>query len=131
MLRIVLKSKIHCATVTETNLHYEGSLTIDAQLMEAAELVHGERIDVLNLNNGERFTTYVIKGEEGSGIICVNGAAARLAQVGDKVIILSYALVDEKELREHKAKIVLVDEQNRIKSVREEELLHGALKGVS
>ncbi|MFA4015264.1 MAG: hypothetical protein RUDDFDWM_000344 [Candidatus Fervidibacterota bacterium] len=128
MVRIVLKSKIHCATVTETNLNYEGSITVDARLMEAAGIVHGEQVDVLNLSNGERFTTYVIRGDEDSGIICVNGAAARLVQVGDKVIILSYALVNEEELKEHKAKIVLVDEQNRIRDVREEGLLQGAVR---
>lgn len=117
-MRIILKSKIHCATVTETNLNYEGSLTIDAELMEAADLLPNERVDVLNLNNGERFTTYVIEGERGSGTVCVNGAAARLVQRGDKVIILSYALVNEEELRAHCTRIVFVNDRNEITDVR-------------
>lgn len=99
-------------------MNYEGSLTIDAKLMEAADLLPNERIDVLNLNNGERFTTYVIEGERGSGTVCVNGAAARLVQKGDKVIILSYALVNEGELHTHRTRIVFVNDRNEITDVR-------------
>ncbi len=120
MMRTMLKSKIHCATVTETNLNYEGSLTIDASLMEAADLLPNEQVDVLNLNNGERFTTYIIEGERGSGTVCVNGAAARLAQRGDKVIILSYVLVSEEELQAHRVRVVFVNERNEVTNVREE-----------
>lgn len=116
----MLKSKIHCATVTETNLNYEGSLTIDVSLMEAADLLPNEQVDVLNLNNGERFTTYIIEGERGSGTVCVNGAAARLAQRGDKVIILSYVLVSEEELQAHRVRVVFVNERNEVTNVREE-----------
>jgi len=120
LMRTMLKSKIHCATVTETNLNYEGSLTIDASLMEAADLLPNEQVDVLNLNNGERFTTYIIEGERGSGTVCVNGAAARLAQRGDKVIILSYVLVSEEELQAHRVRVVFVNERNEVTNVREE-----------
>ncbi|MCS7254760.1 MAG: aspartate 1-decarboxylase [Armatimonadota bacterium] len=123
MMRVMLKSKIHCATVTDTNLDYEGSLTIDAALMEAAGLIANEQVDVLNLNNGERFTTYVIEGGRGSGDICVNGAAARLVHRGDKVIILSYALVNEEELEGHRVRVVFVDERNKITGVHEKTAL--------
>lgn len=114
MLRTVYKSKIHRATVTQTKLDYEGSITIDGELMEAADILPGERLEVFNLNNGERFSTYAIKGERSSGTICVNGAAARLAEVGDKVIIISYVLVDEKEAKTLRPKVILVDDKNRL-----------------
>jgi aspartate 1-decarboxylase len=114
MMRILCKSKIHRATVTEANLNYEGSLTLDPLLMEAAGLVPFEQVHVLNLNNGARFETYLIEGERGSGTVCVNGAAARLVQVGDPVIILAYALVPEDELADFTARIVFVDEHNRV-----------------
>lgn len=114
MFRIMYKSKIHEARVTETQLEYEGSTTIDEKLMEAANIMPGERLEIFNLNNGARFSTYAIKGEKGSGVICLNGAAARLAEVGDKVIIISYAVVTEEEARTLKPKTILVDEQNQL-----------------
>lgn len=115
MLRTLYKSKIHRATVTQTELNYEGSITIDAELMEAADILAGERLAVFNLNNGERFNTYAIEGERKSGIICLNGAAARLAQVGDKVIIISYVLLTDEEAKALKSKVIFVDEKNRLK----------------
>jgi aspartate 1-decarboxylase len=113
MFRELCKSKIQSATVTETNLYYQGSITIDSVLMEAADIVEYEKVQVLNLNNGQRIETYVIEGEGNSGIICLNGAAARHAHPGDKVIIISYCLVEEGKTRNWKPKIVLVDELNR------------------
>ncbi|MFQ6066642.1 MAG: aspartate 1-decarboxylase [bacterium] len=112
MFRIMYKSKIHEARVTETQLQYEGSITIDEKLMEAANIIPGERLEIFNLSNGARFSTYAIKGEKGSGVICLNGAAARLTEVGDKVIIISYAVVTEEEARTLKPKMVLVNEKN-------------------
>jgi len=108
------KSKIHRACVTEANLEYDGSLTIDSVLMKAADLIPNEKIHVLNLNNGTRAETYVIEGKANSGQICVNGALARLAQLGDLVIILSYAYVEEKEIEFFQTKIIHVDKKNRI-----------------
>lgn len=95
----VLKSKLHCATVTEANLHYMGSITIDEDLLDAANMIEGEKVQIVNNNNGERFETYIIKGERGSGCICLNGAAARKVVVGDEVIIISYALMDFEEAK--------------------------------
>jgi len=115
MLRTLYKSKIHRATVTQAELNYEGSITVDVELMEAADILAGERLEVFNLNNGERFSTYAIEGERKSGIICVNGAAARLAQVGDKVIIISYVLLSDEEVKGRKSKVIFVDERNRLK----------------
>ena len=112
------KSKIHRAIVTETNLHYEGSLTLDVALMEAAGLLPFEQVHVLNLNNGERFETYLIEGERGSGVVGVNGAAARLVQVGDPIIVLAYAWVAEEQLPDFRDRIVFVDEGNRILRVQ-------------
>jgi aspartate 1-decarboxylase len=113
MIRRLLKSKIHRATVTEADLNYDGSVTIDEQLILAANLVEFEQVDVLDITNGNRLTTYVIKGEPGSGIICLNGAAARLVQVDDLVIIVSYADYDEAEIPEHQPVVVLVDADNK------------------
>lgn len=110
----VLKSKLHCVTVTEANLHYMGSITIDEDLMDAAGLIAGEKIQVVNNNNGERFETYVIKGERGSGCICLNGAAARKVQVGDVVIIIAYALMDIDEAKTFSPTIVFPKEGNRL-----------------
>ena len=107
------KSKIHRATVTEANLNYEGSVTLDADLMDAANILPHEQVQVLNVNNGERFDTYAIRGPRGSGMVCLNGPAARLAQVGDMVIILTYAWMEREELERHTPKVVLVDERNR------------------
>ncbi|MFZ5818146.1 MAG: aspartate 1-decarboxylase [Bacillota bacterium] len=114
MLRTMFKSKIHRATVTEANLNYVGSITIDADLLKAADILEYEQVAVVNINNGARFETYTIAGPAGSGTICLNGAAARLAQPGDLVIIITYAQMDEAELRNHKPTVVLVDQANRI-----------------
>ncbi len=114
MLRIMCRSKIHGATVTQTELHYEGSITIPADLLEAADMLDGERVQIVNLSNGSRMETYIITGPAGSGNICLNGPAARLAAVGDQVHILCYALMDEEEARAHTLKVVKVDEHNRI-----------------
>ena len=113
MTRILLKSKIHRATITESNLHYEGSMTIDQDLMEAADIVPYEQIQVYNIANGERFSTYAIEGPRGSGVICLNGAAARKGLAGDLVIIATYADFAEQEVKNHKPKVVYVDGQNR------------------
>lgn len=114
MLRTMCKSKIHRATVTGADLHYVGSITIDPVLMEAADLLEYEQVAVVNVNNGARFETYVIPGERGRGEICLNGAAARLAHPGDKVIIISYAQYDEAEMTRYRPTFLFVDEQNRI-----------------
>ena len=114
MMIEVLKSKLHCVTVTEANLHYMGSITIDEDLMDAAGLIAGEKIQVVNNNTGERFETYVIKGERGSGCICLNGAAARKVQVGDVVIIIAYALMDMDEAKTFSPTIVFPKEGNRL-----------------
>ena len=106
MLIEVLKSKLHCVQVTEANLNYMGSITIDEDLMDAAGLIAGEKVQVVDNNNGERFETYVIRGERGSGCICLNGAAARKVLVGDTVIIMAYALMDLEEARSFKPSIV-------------------------
>ncbi|PLW99239.1 MAG: aspartate 1-decarboxylase [Marinilabiliales bacterium] len=110
----VLKSKIHRVTVTEANLHYVGSLTIDEDLMDAVGLIEYERIHVYNITNGERFETYVITGERGSGVICTNGAAAHKASEGDLVIIVSYASMTPEEAKTHKPQIIITNEQNKI-----------------
>lgn len=115
MKRTLLKSKIHRATVTEANLAYEGSLTIDAHLMRAADILPYEMVHVFNVANGERFQTYAMEGEAGSGVICLNGAAARKGQVGDLLIIATFAVYEAEEARRHQPKIVLVDASNRIK----------------
>ncbi len=115
MLRIILKSKIHGAHVTQTNLYYEGSITIDKKLMKAADIIVGEKVEVLNLNNGGRLETYAIKGKAGSGVVCLNGPAARGACVGDEIIIVSYIIADDKEIKTIKPKIIKVDGRNRIK----------------
>ena len=109
-----LKSKIHRAVVTEANLNYVGSITIDEDLMDAAMLIDGERVQIVNNNNGERFETYVIRGERGTGIIGLNGAAARRVQIGDIIIIISYAILDFEEAKQFKPLLVLPDEHNRI-----------------
>ena len=116
MLRIMLKSKIYYATVTEAELYYRGSITIDETIMVQAGIREGEKVEVLNLNNGARIETYAIKGEKDSGIICLNGPAARTGFKGDKVIILSYGIYSEDELRNHKAQFVEVDEENKVKN---------------
>lgn len=109
MMIEVLKSKLHCVTVTEANLNYMGSITIDENLMDAANMIAGEKVQIVDNNNGERFETYIIKGERGSGCICLNGAAARKVQVGDIVIIMSYALMDFEEAKSFKPTVVFPD----------------------
>ena len=109
MLIEVMKSKIHCARVTEANLNYMGSITIDEDLMDAANLIAGEKVAIVDNNNGERFETYIIKGERGSGCICLNGAAARKVQVGDIEIIMSYALMDFEEAKSFKPSVIFPD----------------------
>ncbi len=127
MFRHMLKSKIHRATVTETELQYEGSLTLDAELMEAADILPNEKVMVYNISNGERFDTYVIKGKRGSGTVCVNGAAARKACKGDLIIVVTYAIYSEEEMADHKARLILLDEENRIKAIKESasDKIHG------
>jgi aspartate 1-decarboxylase len=110
----VLKSKIHRVKITQAELHYVGSITIDEALMDAANLVDGEKVQVVNINNGERLETYVIRGEKNSGIICLNGPAARKAQVGDVVIIISYASLDFDEAKQFKPWIIFPDPDNRL-----------------
>jgi len=117
----MLYSKIHRATVTDANLNYVGSITIDEDLLDAAKMRVGQKVEILNINNGERFSTYIIKGERGKGDICLNGAAARKAHQGDKIIIVAYASYDEKELDSYKPTVVLMNEEsNTIAAVHEE-----------
>jgi aspartate 1-decarboxylase len=110
----VLKSKIHRVKITQAELHYVGSITIDKDLMDAAHIIENEKVQVVNINNGERLETYVIQGKKGSGEVCLNGPAARKAQVGDIVIIISYASMDAAEAREHKPVLIFPDERNRV-----------------
>lgn len=117
MKRIVLKSKIHRATVTDADLHYEGSVSIDEKLMEEANMLPYEKVDIYNINNGERFSTYIITGERNSGIMCLNGAAARRVAKGDLIIIATFAVVEDEEARGWKPKCVFVDAENKIKKV--------------
>ncbi len=114
MQRHLMKSKIHRATITSADLHYEGSLTVDQDLLDAADLQHHEEIQVVNVNNGARFTTYVIPGPRGSGVIQLNGAAARLGMAGDLVILIAYGILDEREAAAFTPRVVFVDAQNRI-----------------
>jgi aspartate 1-decarboxylase len=118
----MFKSKIHRAVITQADLYYEGSLTVDADLLDAADLLEYEKVSVVNVNNGERFETYLILGERGSGVICLNGAAARKGAVGDEIIIISYASLSEEEARTYKPTVVHVDRRNRIVSRTHEQL---------
>lgn len=118
MLRHMLKSKIHRATVTHCELHYEGSCAIDENLLEAADIRDGERIDVWNINNGERFSTYAIRGQRGSGMISLNGSAARRAAVGDLIIIATFGLFSDSEIDTFTPRLVFVDEKNQIQAER-------------
>ena len=118
MLRTILKSKIHRAKVTEANLQYEGSITIDKELMRAADILPGEKVEVLNLHNGSRQETYAIQGKAGSGVVCLNGPAARHACAGDILVILAYGLVEDKLAGKVKPRIVFVDGKNRITKVK-------------
>lgn len=117
----MLKSKIHRVTVTESELNYVGSITIDKKLMEAANIYQYEKVQIVDIDNGSRFETYVIEGEYGSGCICLNGAAARCVHVGDKIIIMSYATMSTEEIALHKPKVVFVDNDNRIKEINNSE----------
>ncbi|MCF8567712.1 aspartate 1-decarboxylase [Alicyclobacillus tolerans] len=114
MLRTLMKSKLHRVRVTGTNLHYVGSITIDEELMEKAELLENELVQIVNINTGGRFDTYVIRGPRDSGAIELNGAAARLAEPGDLVIIMSYGIYDPEEVKQHQPKVIVVDENNRV-----------------
>ncbi|MCX7698401.1 MAG: aspartate 1-decarboxylase [Candidatus Goldbacteria bacterium] len=115
MLIEILKSKIHRAVITDKNINYEGSITIDSALLEKAGIYEGEKAYIYNINNGARFETYVIKGKKNSGVICLNGAAARLAEIGDIIIIVTYGLIDEKEVKNYKPRIVQIIGKNKIK----------------
>ena len=117
MFRTMLGGKIHRATVTEADLNYVGSITIDQDLLDAAGILVNEKVAIVNNNNGERFETYTIPGERGSGVVCLNGAAARLVQKGDIVIIMSYVMLSEPEIAAHEPKVVLVDEHNSIRGL--------------
>lgn len=117
----MMKSKIHCATVTEANLNYVGSITIDENLLNEVDILAHEKVQVVNNNNGERFETYVIAGERGSGVVCLNGAAARLVQKDDVVIIIAYASLNESELTTFKPKVALVDQNNKISKLLNQE----------
>ncbi|TLD85268.1 aspartate 1-decarboxylase [Helicobacter sp. MIT 11-5569] len=114
----MLYSKIHRASVSDANLNYVGSITIDSALMEAATLFEGQKVDIVNINNGERFSTYVIMGKKGD--MCLNGAAARKVQVGDKIIVMAYAQYSQDELKNYTPKVVLVDENNQIVAIKKE-----------
>lgn len=117
MFRTMMNGKIHRATVTEANLDYVGSITIDQQLLEAVGMAPNEKVQIVNNNNGARFETYIIEGERGSGVICVNGAAARLVQPGDIIIIISYVLIPNENVRTHKPKIALMESNNQIQEI--------------
>jgi aspartate 1-decarboxylase len=114
MFRTLMNAKIHRARVTEANLNYVGSITIDTDILDAVGLVANEKVQIVNNNNGARFETYIIPGERGSGVVCLNGAAARLVQEGDVVIIISYALVPEERIPYHQPKVAIMDENNQI-----------------
>ena len=115
MMIEVLKSKLHCVQVTQVNLNYIGSITIDQDLMDAANMIEGEKVQIVNNNNGERFETYIIKGERGSGCICLNGAAARKVAIGDTVIIISYALMDFEEAKKFRPTVVFPENNKVVK----------------
>ena len=114
MFRTMMKAKIHRARVTESNLNYVGSITIDEDIMDAVDIAENEKVQIVNNNNGARFETYVIKGERGSKVFCLNGAAARLVQEGDVIIVISYALVAEEKIKQHEPKIAVMNEANDI-----------------
>jgi len=117
MFRTMMKSKLHKATVTEANLNYVGSITIDSNLLKTVDMLPNEKVQVVNNNNGARIETYIIEGEPGSGVICVNGAAARLFQPGDKVIIISYAMLAEEKVSEHTPVVAVLDENNKVAQI--------------
>jgi aspartate 1-decarboxylase len=121
MLRTMMKSKLHRATVTEANLNYVGSITIDQDLIELIDVYENEKVQIVDNNNGSRFETYVIPGPRGSGVICLNGAAARLVQPGDKIIIISYGMMTSEEARNYKPLIAILDENNKVIQTTKEE----------
>ncbi|WP_312096796.1 aspartate 1-decarboxylase [Niallia sp.] len=121
MFRVMMNGKIHRATVTEANLNYVGSITIDEDILDAVGMIANEKVQIVNNNNGARLETYIIPGERGTGTICLNGAAARLVQVGDIVIIISYCYVSNEELLYHQPKVAIMDEQNRITTILHQE----------
>lgn len=127
MFRTIFKSKLHRATVTEANLNYVGSITIDEDLMDAADIYANEKVQIVNNNNGTRLETYVIPGVRGSGVICLNGAAARLVQPGDKIIIITYAMIDDKEAKTFKPTVVFLGPNNQVVEIKAEEK-HGEIK---
>lgn len=122
MFRTMMKSKLHRATVTEANLNYVGSITIDEDLMNLIDVYENEKVQIVDNNNGARFETYVIPGERGSGVICLNGAAARLVQPGDKIIIISYGIMTSEEAKNYKPIIAVLDDQNRVVQTTKEEV---------
>ncbi|MCR8964536.1 aspartate 1-decarboxylase [Brevibacillus halotolerans] len=122
MFRTMMTAKIHRATVTEANLNYVGSITIDKEILDALDLLPNEKVQIVNNNNGERLETYIIEGEPGSGVICLNGAAARLVQPGDVVIIIAYAMMTDEQARKHKPKVAIMDEHNKIAQLLAEEV---------
>lgn len=122
MNRIMMNAKIHRATVTEANLNYVGSITIDTDILDAVDILPNEKVQIVNNNNGARLETYVIPGPRGSGVICLNGAAARLVQPGDKVIIISYCHLSNEEAKHHTPKIAIMDDQNKIIQMLGEEI---------
>ena len=116
MQREMLRAKVHRIAVTERDVAYEGSLSLDAELMQACDMLPHERIDVYDIDNGNRFSTYLIEGERGSGCCCVNGAAAHLVELGDKLIIAAYAAIPESDVRDHRPRVLLIGDSNRIES---------------
>ncbi|QOT00519.1 aspartate 1-decarboxylase [Brevibacterium sp. JNUCC-42] len=122
MFRTMMTAKIHRATVTEANLNYVGSITIDKDILNALDLLPNEKVQIVNNNNGARLETYIIEGEPGSGVICLNGAAARLVQPGDVVIIIAYAVMTDEQARNHKPKVAIMDEHNKIAQLLAEEV---------
>jgi len=117
MFRTLMNAKIHRARVTEANLNYVGSITIDEDILDAVGMVANEKVQIVNNNNGARFETYIIPGERGSGVFCLNGAAARLVQKDDIIIVISYALIPEEKIVEHRPKVAIMDENNKIKEL--------------
>ena len=127
MFITMMKSKLHRATITQANLNYIGSITIDKKLLDEADILVGEKVQIVNLNNGERFETYTIEGEYNSGIIGINGAAARLVQPGDKIIIIAYAMMEKEEAKMFKPKVLILNEENKIMDMKEREE-HGKME---
>ncbi|RZT22591.1 aspartate 1-decarboxylase [Fictibacillus sp. BK138] len=117
MFRTLMKAKIHRATVTESNLNYVGSITIDEDILDAVDMIPNEKVQIVNNNNGARFETYIIPGKRGSGVMCLNGAAARLVQEGDTIIVISYAMYDEAEAKIHHPKVAIMDKNNMIQEM--------------